>query len=179
MKTLLLILLIGFSTTYSFSQLDTLTYKMTQTTEKKPKGKYLYYASKDGRVYSTGDTIDIGNPSGTNGRFVHLQKVDMGGTVHIVGAEAINTHVILKKIRVGGTKRSGWNTTFQTKGFTAVDNYFLYIEDAILTGEIDSGVMSSDEALKELKRAKEKLDLGLITQEEFEKIKNELAPLIK
>ena len=62
---------------------------------------------------------------------------------------------------------------------TFVDNYFLYIEDAITVGEVDSGVMSSDEALTELKKAKDKLDLGLITQEEFEKIKLELAPIIK
>ncbi|MBL6664148.1 MAG: SHOCT domain-containing protein [Flavobacteriales bacterium] len=39
--------------------------------------------------------------------------------------------------------------------------------------------MSSDEALAELKRAKDKLDLGLITQAEFDEIKSKLAPLIK
>jgi hypothetical protein len=35
--------------------------------------------------------------------------------------------------------------------------------------------MSSDEALSELKKAKDKLDLGLITQEEFNSIKTELS----
>lgn len=38
---------------------------------------------------------------------------------------------------------------------------------------------TSDEALSDLKKAKEKLDLGLITQEEYEKIKSELASFIK
>jgi hypothetical protein len=33
--------------------------------------------------------------------------------------------------------------------------------------------------LKELKTAKDKLDLGLITQEEFDRIREELAPYIK
>ena len=36
-----------------------------------------------------------------------------------------------------------------------------------------------NEALEELKRAKSKLDLGLITEEEFNKIRKKLAKLIK
>ena len=38
---------------------------------------------------------------------------------------------------------------------------------------------TSDEALAELEKAKDKLDLGLITQEKYDKIKAELVPLIK
>jgi hypothetical protein len=37
----------------------------------------------------------------------------------------------------------------------------------------------SDEALAELKKAKDKLDLGLINQEQFEEIKTELKKYIK
>ncbi len=39
--------------------------------------------------------------------------------------------------------------------------------------------MTSDEALAELKKTKDKLDLGLITQEEYDKKKAELTPFIK
>jgi hypothetical protein len=39
--------------------------------------------------------------------------------------------------------------------------------------------MSSEEALSQLRKAKEKLDLQLITQEEYDKIKSELQPFIK
>lgn len=177
MKSLILLFTLLVSAA-SFSQ-DTLRYEQLKNAESRPSGKYDAYVSADGRIYTPGDTIDIGQPSGTNGRFVHLQKVDVAGTVYVVGPEAVNTHVILKSIRVGGTKRSGWKVSFQTKGMTFVDNYFLYIEDAIASGEVDSGVMTSDEALAALKKAKEKLELGLITQEEFDKIKQELAPLIK
>jgi hypothetical protein len=46
-------------------------------------------------------------------------------------------------------------------------------------GEVKSFGMTSDEALAALKKAKDKLDLGLITQEEYEKIKSELTPFIK
>ena len=62
---------------------------------------------------------------------------------------------------------------------TGVDNYFLFIEDAITVGEVKSFGMSSDEALTTLKKAKDKLDLGLISQEEYDKIKAELTPFIK
>lgn len=164
--------------TISFGQ-DTLTYEGVNSSEQRISGKFDTYVAKDGGIYSVGDTINVGMPSGTNGKFVHLQKVDLAGTVYVVGGEAVNTHIILKNIRVGGTKRSGWKVSFQTKGMTFVDNYFLYIEDAITTGEIDSGVMTSDEALSQLKKEKDKLDLGLITQEEFDKKKEELSKFIK
>ena len=39
--------------------------------------------------------------------------------------------------------------------------------------------ISSDEALKELKKAKDKLDLGLITSQEYELKKQELIKYIK
>ena len=47
------------------------------------------------------------------------------------------------------------------------------------TGEIKGFGKTSDEALTELKKAKDKLDLGLITQEEFDKLKAELSKYIK
>lgn len=143
------------------------------------KGQYESYVAKDGSVYKVGDKIQFGNPSGTNGKFVTIQKMDIAGTVYIVGAEAINTSAEIKKIRVGGTSRAGYKVSFQTKGITGVDNYFLNIEDAILVGEIKSFGMTSDEALAALKKAKDKLDLGLITQDEYDKIKAELTPFIK
>jgi hypothetical protein len=143
------------------------------------KGQYESYVSKDGSVYKVGDKIQFGNPSGTNGKFVTIQKMDIAGTVYIVGAEAINTSAEIKKIRVGGTSRAGYKVSFQTKGMTGVDNYFLNIEDAITVGEVKSFGMTSDEALIALKKAKDKLDLGIITQEEYDKIKAELTPFIK
>lgn len=143
------------------------------------KGQYESYVSKDGSIYKVGDKIQFGNPSGTNGKFVTIQKMDIAGTVYVVGAEAINTSAEIKKIRVIGTSRSGYKVSFQTKGMTGVDNYFLNIEDAITVGEVKSFGMSSDEALTALKKAKDKLDLGLISQEEYDKIKAELTPFIK
>jgi len=39
--------------------------------------------------------------------------------------------------------------------------------------------MTSDEALFELKKAKDKLDLGLITQAKYDSLKTEYAKIIK
>jgi hypothetical protein len=143
------------------------------------KGQFESYVAKDGSVYKVGDKIQFGSPSGTNGKFVIIQKMDIAGTVYIVGPEAINTSAEIKKIRITGTSRAGYKANFQTKGMTGVDNYFLNIEDAIAVGEIKSFGMTSDEALAALKKAKDKLDLGLISQEEYDKIKAELTPYIK
>jgi len=47
------------------------------------------------------------------------------------------------------------------------------------TGEVKGFGFSSDDALAQLKKGKDKLDLGLITQEEFDKLKAELTKYIK
>ena len=142
-------------------------------------GTYESYTSKDGSVYKVGDKIQFGLPSGVNGKFVTISKMDIMLNQYPVGSEAVNTSAEIKKIRVGGTKRSGYKIAFQTKGMTGIDNYFMFLEDGISTGEIKSFGMTSDEALIELKKFKDKLDLGLITQEEFDKKKEELIKFIK
>lgn len=45
--------------------------------------------------------------------------------------------------------------------------------------KLSTSKLSSEEALSQLKKAKEKLDLQLITQEEYDKLKAELLPFIK
>ena len=142
-------------------------------------GKFESYLSKDGTTYKVGDFLDIGLPSGTNGRFVLIQQIDIAGNILVVGSNAINTHCEIKKIRVVGNKRQGYKVQLQTKGSSSIDNYFFNLEDAIVAGEIKSKGMTSDEAMKELKTAKDKLDLGLITQAEYDKVKAELIKYIK
>ncbi len=85
----------------------------------------------------------------------------------------------IKKIWVVGNKRAGYSVSFRTKGITGLSNYTIQFENALATGEVKGFGMTSDEALAELKKAKDKLDLGLITQEEYEKIKADLVKYIK
>ena len=55
------------------------------------------------------------------------------------------------------------------------------VSKALNLGEIINPVaaMTSDQALDALKKAKDKLDLGLISQQEYDSIKSELSKLIK
>lgn len=175
MKTLVLLFLITTSFT---SMAQTLSYE--DLAAGKAKGTFESYTAKDGSVYTVGDTLLINSPSGVNGQFVNIESMDILGRRFLVGTNSANTTAVLKKIRVGGSKRAGWKAAFQTQGFSSIDNYFFFIEDAVATGEIAmKGVISSDQAIAELKKAKEKLDLGLISEEEYNVLKAEFAKFIK
>lgn len=162
--------------TLGFSQILT---QETLNSGRRPVGKFNSYITKTGDEIKVGDTLKIGQPSGVNGKFVYFQKIDIMGQYYVVGAEATSTNAIIKSIRVSGTNRSGFKAAIQTKGLTAIDNYFLNYEDAVLSGELQSDGMTSDQALEELKKAKTKLDLEVIDQVEYDKIKEELMKYIK
>ena len=72
-----------------------------------------------------------------------------------------------------GEYRKAYNSAKETYENT-INNLWFSLINTITSTEI-----SSDEALAQLKKAKDKLDLGLITQDEFDKIKAELTPFIK
>jgi hypothetical protein len=69
--------------------------------------------------------------------------------------------------------------SFRTKGITGLSNYTIQFENALSTGEIKGFGLSSDDALAQLKKAKDKLDLGLITQADYDKIKSDMSAYIK
>lgn len=137
------------------------------------------YIGSDGIQYKVGDTLKIGMPSGLR-TFAFVQSVDFMGTITYAAAAFANTEVVIKKIRISGSSRTGYKANFQTKA-TAVSNFFIDFESALKSSELigKKGSISSTEAINELKKAKEKLDLGLITQEEYDKKKSELIKFIK
>ena len=147
--------------------------------EKRPKGVFTSYESKDGSVYNIGDKITIGVPS-SNKTFAFITEGD-GLLLPITQllASASGQQVEIKRIDVGGTKRTGFYASLRCKGLTGLSNYSVQLENAISVGEVKSFGMTSDEALAELKKAKDKLDLELITQEEYDKIKADLMKYIK
>src|SRR5690606_24992991 len=103
MKNLVLLFLITMSFT---SMAQTLSYQ--DLASGKAKGTFESYTAKDGSVYKVGDTLLINSPSGVNGQFVNIESMDILGRRFFVGANASNTTAVLKKIRVGGSKRAGW-----------------------------------------------------------------------
>jgi hypothetical protein len=137
------------------------------------------YIGSDGILYKVGDTLKIGMPSGLR-TFAFVQSIDFMGTISYATAAFSNTEVVIKKIRIVGSSRTGYKGNFQTKA-TAVSNFFIDFESALQSGELigKKGSISSADAINELKKAKEKLDLGLITQEEYDKKKAELVKFIK
>ena len=147
--------------------------------KKKPKGKFNVYESKNGTVYKIGDHLTIGSPS-TNKTFAYINQGDGFFTpIELIDVTSTGEKTELFKIIVSGTKKSGYRARFRAKGIIGIVNYGIDVENAIMTKELKSSGMSSDEALTELKKAKSMLDLELITQEEYNSKKKDLVKYIQ
>lgn len=140
---------------------------------KKVKGRINTYISKSGEEFSVGDTITLG-VAFRNEQFDFIQQ-NAGIAVYPLPNTASGSLVTIKKITI----RSKTTLISTTKPQGLV--YALLItnvEGALENREIVSRILSSDEALEELKKWKSKLDLDLITSEEYEAKKKELAKYI-
>jgi hypothetical protein len=174
MKKILLIAL----TTFVFlnANAQEINFKDLATAE---RGEYTSYVGSDGGVYKIGDRIKIGVPS-SNKTFAFITQGDgIFMPIEPLQASSSGTETEIKRIFIIGNKRSGFSIAMRTKGVIGLLNYTIQFENALSTGEIKGTGKTSDEALAELKKAKDKLDLGIITQEEYDKIKAELVPFIK
>jgi hypothetical protein len=154
-------------------------YSDLSTATKESKGSYKSYVASDGSVYKIGDKIKIGYPSSSNKSFTYITSGD-GVLIPIMylPASFSGSETEILDIWVYGNKRTGYFVGFTTKGAPGFGKFKIYFENALSNGEVKSFGKSSDEALAELKKAKDKLDLGLITQEEFDNIKSELSKYI-
>lgn len=169
MKKIIILLLLIISYT-SFAQ--TATYNEVLTKQK--TGILQTYITENGEVFSVGDTITIG-VSFRNEQYDFIQQ-NAGIAYYPLYNTASGSKVIIKSIKAN-SKIVIINTT-KPQGLV----YGLIIinfENSIKNGEVISKIMSSDKALAELKKYKDKLDLGLITQEEFNAKKLELSKYIK
>lgn len=143
------------------------------------RGEFTSYEGSDGGIYKIGDRIKIGVPS-SNKTFAFITEGDgMLLPITNLNASASGQETEIKRIFVVGNKRAGYSVSFRTKGISGVSNYTIQFENALSTGEIRGFGMTSDEALAELKKAKDKLDLGLISQEQYEEVKKEMIKYIK
>lgn len=132
------------------------------------------YTGKDGHSYKKGDTLTIGRPvSGKKFTFLTFA----GGSSIYANSSGLNT--IIKKIFVVGTKMTGYKINIIGKGICSVcPNRLIDFEEAIETGEIQSKGISRGQAIAKLKEAKDLFDLGMMSKEDFEKLKADLTPLI-
>ncbi len=178
MKKVLFALMILVSTS-SMAQ-KTITYEEMKTIT---KGAFEniecdIYVAKDGHSYKIGDTVKIGMPS-SNKTYAFINEgnaliAPKPSDISISG----NTTVI-KKMYVGGNKRIGFSILMVSKGFCAIcPQYYINFEEAVSSKELKSLGMSREEAIAKLKEAKDLVDLGMMSKEDFEKLKVELTPLI-
>ena len=146
------------------------------------RGQYTEYLSPDNGSFKVGDTITIGKPAtGKDFSCVGIAGL-MGESLVPANIKHSGSQAIIKKIDIQ------FNTltikTFKPLSHSANFGFNITnIELAIAHGEIKSNVkpnvMSSADALTKLKTEKEKLDLGVITQEQYEVKKKELMKFIK
>jgi hypothetical protein len=143
------------------------------------RGEFTSYLGSDGAVYKIGDRVKIGVPS-SNKTFAFITQGDgLLTPITYLNASSSGTETEIKRIFVVGNKRTGYSVSFRTKGTTGLSNYTVQFENALSNGEVKGFGLSSDDALAQLKKGKDKLDLGLITQEEYDKLKADLTKYIK
>jgi hypothetical protein len=179
MKKVIFLLLFIISTSVINAQ-KTITYEEMKTIT---KGVFQQidcdiYIAKDGHSYKVGDTLKIGRPS-TNKTFAYIEESTGLTELKPVDVSISGNNSIIKRIYVGGLKKTGFRIYFIGKGMCAIcPQYYINLEEAIATGEIQSFGMTREQAIAKLKEAKDLVDLGLMTKEDFEKLKEELSKII-
>jgi len=164
-------LLLGFLVLFINGFSQTLTFNDVQSN---PKGTFTEYISSSGQSFKVNDTLTLGVPF-RNENFDFVVQ-NAGIAYYPLPGILSGGKVIITKIKIEG-KRLKVNTTTPPGNIYSLS--ITNFEEAIKQGEIKSKHLSSDEALKKLKSEKEKLDLGLITQEEYNTKKAELIKYIK
>ncbi len=202
--TLLFVVLCLFANAQTITYQDILEQKSAkELTGKKMGGNINTYVASNGVTYTVGSTITFGYP--TNGKYYLYFKDVTGGFINAMAedseasradrraneeaAERVENRAggvaTIKKIQclpIDGfnAKTSGCRIwVVLNRGGLACTNF----EEAIATKEIitkaDPEEVASEAALQELKKWKEKLDLQIITQEEYDAKKAELMKFIK
>ncbi len=165
------VFLIALTTSrYGFSQ----TASYDEVVSKKKKGNISICFAKNSEKFSVGDTLTLGSAF-RNEQFDYIEQ-NAGIALYPLPNTASGSVVVIKKI--SARSKTVIVSTTRPQGFV----YALRVtnlEGALTNGEVKSNVLSSDEALEELKKWKDKLDLELITAEEYEAKKTELAGYIK
>ena len=172
MRNLLLSFAVSFLAFNSFAQ--TATYD--QVINKKVIGKIQQYTAKSGQIFQVGDTLTLGVPS-RNDQFNYIHEIRASGH-HPLPNTASDSIVAIKKINIHSI--TTMVIVYTTKPQVFVNELIISnLEGAITDGEIKSKIMSSDQALSELNKWKDKLELKLISQEEYDAKKAELIKYIQ
>ena len=176
MKIKLLVLVFAFA--FNFSNAQQVTFKQVSESTKRIRGKITSYVTSMGDTINIGDKVKFGNPSNANNSFVYISEFMPLSTPTLASIRAQGWNSEVLKMRISGTKRKGYKVTFTSKTEGGFTRYLYDYETALSVGEIASDVLSRTEAIAKLKEAKDLLDLGMVTQEEFNALRKELTPII-
>ncbi|MDM1408587.1 hypothetical protein [Myroides sp. DF42-4-2] len=135
---------------------------------------FTEYKSKNGDIIKVGDSLMIGKAMDPDG-FRYISQG--GGRMHAThGGKPFTIH----KIKSYGKEKSGFTIWISFKGYGLLPVEVDY-ENALEANEIinPKGTLTRQQAIDKLKESKELLDLEVITQEEYNVIKQEMSKLIK
>lgn len=206
MKKLVVIFFVCYSLNAVSQSADTLIVsklaEIEWTKQYSNSTKFGYVKFADGTVLKVGDKMRLGVPSGTNQSsnvstglagstnnktntfsFIMLGRMGtavMSGITYLPdgykGREVTIENIKMYKSNKKDRPSTG-SIIFQNPG---MDISVLDLKSALEFGEVINlkARMTSDQALAELKKAKDKLDLGLITQAKFDSLRNVLSKYI-
>ncbi len=124
-----------------------------------------------------GGNVTFNEPSGKSNTYQYITKQVLT-EVYPVDTYSNNEEVKILKYRIVGTKRSGFKVFLITNSKDGAWRYIVDTEQSLIANEIKSNILSREEAIAKLKEAKDLLDLEMMSQEEYDKIKAELTPII-
>jgi chaperonin cofactor prefoldin len=163
-----------FSSSLEAKTFEEITYEQTLEIE---KGKTKSYITSRGEKFSVGQTIQFGTlnrPETLNYDYIYR---DIGSITLKMEAQYDGVESEIKKIewKKEFSKTSVW---IHTKGSRNFKYLIADFEAAIKFGEIVTSIMTKKKAIDKLKERKELLDLEIITQDEYDELKNSLTPFI-
>lgn len=167
MKKLLAILVL-FVTNISFAQIAEYN-KLSKNNQ-----SFNEYKSKNGDIIKVGDSLMIGKAMDPDG-FRYISQG--GGRMHATHG---GKPFVIHKIKSYGKEKSGFTIWISFKGYGLLPVDVDY-ENALAAGEIvnRTGTLTRQQAIDKLKESKELLDLEVITQEEYDAIREEVSKTIK
>lgn len=143
------------------------------------KGQELStYIARDGSVYKVGDRVQMGMPSNER-KFTYITQGVMNLMPSQLSASATGEETEIKKMWVVGNEETGYSVTVRADNLNGLSNYTIQFENAVSTNELIGNGMTREQALDMLNKAQEKLKMGLITQEEFDRLKGVLNKFIQ
>ncbi|EKT3964651.1 hypothetical protein AAIP55_002357 [Flavobacterium psychrophilum] len=169
-----------------------LKYEQVKNAQKRSeinKEEITEYISENGTSFKIGDVLKIDKPSNgqiftsmtirmTTFEMLALTPQEQNNFDYNVYARTIaKTSLKIKSFVIEGDKKKGFSIAANLDGVG--HNIQVRLEYGLEIGEIGEHKMTSEEAMVQLKSEKDKMELGLITSEEYNSRKAELVKFIK